>query len=242
MRGAERRNRKQLERDRRIAVQRRPRNPYRRRYKTTSVASDYSSTITRDDGTTSAGTIAATSGGAFTISASHTFHRAGTAAVRVAVTGPGSGNANSSGTVAVATAGLSVSLASISTKRRNVVLGHGRDSHRRRRRHRQSGFRLSGDGHLGQRDDQQRNDCVHRPGVFAVNASHTFQEPGNRSWSIAITGPGGGTADESSGSATIASAGLTGSIASFIPVEGATFTGVVGELRRQQYGDGFHAV
>ena len=58
---------------------------------TTAQTSDFTAVITWDDGTTSSGTVGSSGGGAFTISGSHTFARAGSRSVNVVLVGPGNG-------------------------------------------------------------------------------------------------------------------------------------------------------
>ena len=73
---------------------------------TTVPASDLSASITWDDGTTTGETITASGGGVYSVAATHTFHRAGSRAVAVSVTGPGRRTATDTQNVSINSAGL----------------------------------------------------------------------------------------------------------------------------------------
>src|SRR5439155_1266161 len=63
-------------------------------------------------------------------------------------------------------------------------------------------------------------------GVYAVSGSPTYTQAGAPTVSVAVTGPGGGSASGSN-AAAVASAGLSATLASISATEGTAFTGQV---------------
>src|SRR5262249_24002639 len=78
-------------------------------------------------------------------------------------------------------------------------------------------------------DDGTQDTAVIHPGVngvYSISDTHTFHHPGTQSFTVSVTGRAGGTASNT-GTAAVASAGLSGPLVSISATEGASFSGAV---------------
>ena len=187
-------------------------------------AADYTATVDWGDGTTSAGTIAATSGGGFTVNGSHVYEE-GSFAVKVTI-------ADAGGATTTATTSASIADAAITgtgkqlpiTTEANPFTGPVAT--------------FSDSDPLGVLSDYTATiawgdgttsaaTLVNGSNLVQASGTHTYAEEGNYNVTVTLTDAGGAVATAVS-PMNVSDASLSGSGITFSPVEGTTFSGNVG--------------
>jgi hypothetical protein len=197
---------------------------------TLASATDFSASIAWGDSTTTAGVVVANVNGGFDVTAGHTYNHAGDKSFTVTITGNGGGALALGGTAHVHNATLTSSGSTLNATEgspvsgsNGVVIAHFGDSNTQASAG-DFGFSINwGDNTAA---DTTGNIVANVNGGFDVVANHTYDHSGDKTFTVTITGDGGGTTAPT-GTAHVANATLTPSAAAFTVTEGTAFTGQV---------------
>jgi hypothetical protein len=195
---------------------------------TTLPGAAYTATITWDDSTTSLGTITSLGSGSYSISAAHTFHDAGSQTYAISLNGAGlSAPITATGTATVANGGISGSVSIIDATEGTPFTGvlatfHDADPL----------STVPANSYMAtitwdNNTTSTGTIAATGNGTFSISVPHTFQTAGSAAISISVSGPGLASTLSLSGSAKVATAGITATIAPISSAEGTLFTGTV---------------
>jgi PKD repeat protein len=189
-----------------------------------AAAADFSAVIAWDDGTTSAGTIAADGHGGFTVSGSHAYAEEGSYAVGVSITDAGGSTATAAVTAPVADAPLAATGRSISGTEGasfSGVVASFTDANPGAAAGEFTATIAWGDGAT-----TAGTIAADGSGGFTVSGSHTYADAEPYPVGVTIHDAGGSTAT-AGGTATMADAPLQAALPAIHPVAGSLFSGVV---------------
>ncbi|HEV2415822.1 MAG TPA: choice-of-anchor Q domain-containing protein, partial [Candidatus Dormibacteraeota bacterium] len=187
-------------------------------------AADYTATVDWGDGTTSAGTIAATSGGGFQVSGSHVYEE-GSYTVKVTVADAGGATTSAMTSASIADAAITgTGKQLLITTEANPFTGPVatfQDSDPQGVLSDYTATIAWGDG------TTSAATLVNGPNLVQASGTHTYAEEGNYSVTVTLTDAGGAVATAVS-PMNVGDTSLSGSGITFSPVEGTTFSGNVG--------------
>jgi hypothetical protein len=189
-----------------------------------SVAGDFTATITWGDGHVSAGTVTANPAGGFNVAGTNTYAAAGSYSVVVAVQDVGGASANASSNAVVADAALTgtgAALSAVEGSPFNGVVASFTDADPNATAVNYAATITWGDGHVS-----AGTVTANPAGGFNVTGTNTYAAAGSYSVGVVVQDVGGASANAGS-SAVVADAALTGTGAALSAVEGNPFNGIV---------------
>jgi hypothetical protein len=186
-------------------------------------ASQYAATIDWGDGTTSAGVVSDNLSGGFDVTATHTYAHAGSKPVGVTINGSYGTVATTSLTATVNNAALGATAAAFTATEgtatdSSTVVAHFTDANASAAAADFTASIAWGDGNT-----TAGTVVAHLGGGFDVLASHSYVHSGNKTFTVTITGAGGGTASDSA-TATVHNAALASTGVDISGTEGTAIT------------------
>jgi hypothetical protein len=190
-----------------------------------AVAGDFAATIDWGDGSSSAGVIVANVGGGFDVQAGHTFAHAGDKTFTVSVSGVG-GSDSDSATATVDNAALSATAAGFTATEGTATSSSTLVAHFTDANVLASAGDFTATIDWGDGTTSAGSVVANVGGGFDVQAGHSYAHAGNKSFTVTVTGAGGGTASDS-GAATVNNAALTPTGTTISGTEGTAIVGAV---------------
>jgi hypothetical protein len=196
---------------------------------TTGPANAYAATITWASGSTSAGTITSLGGGTYSISATDTLQKGGLQSYAISVTGPGMASAaTGTGSVTVTNAGISSGAFGISATEGSAFSGAVVSFTNNDTSATDLGTDYSASIHWGDGIITTGTVAATGNGGYTISGSHQYDTAGSSTpMFVVVAGAGLASPVTINGTANVASAGVTATLATMTSTEGQVFSSTV---------------